>query len=167
MTEERCEQCGFDYQSVAPTDLPQLLEGLAHHFGQELRSRSGEDLRRRPFPDVWSPLEYSCHARDVLLVQRDRLYRALVEESPDMPRMHRDERVVLARYNSQVPEKVADQLRVAADLTGQAFGDVEPQLWKRTLIYNWPAPHQLDVTGLAAHTVHEVLHHLGDTRKTR
>ena len=72
-----------------------------------------------------------------------------------------------ADYNNQVPAKVADQLRVAADLTVQAFGDIEPHLWTRTLIYNWPAPHQLDVTGLAAHTAREVFHHVGDIRKPR
>lgn len=166
MIGERCEECGFDYGRVKPSSLPKLLDDLGKQFAHEL-DRDGHALRERPQPEVWSPLEYACHLRDVLLVQRDRLYRALVEENPDMPRMHRDERVVLARYSSQDPGEVAEQLRVAARLAGQAFGDVEPSAWTRTLIYNWPSPHQLDVTGLAAHTAHEVVHHLNDVRKSR
>jgi hypothetical protein len=66
-------------------------------------------------------------------------------------------------YGSVGPSvQVAEQLRVAAALAGQAFGDVEPSAWTRTLIYNWPRPHQLDVSGLAAHTAHEVAYHLMD-----
>jgi hypothetical protein len=39
-------------------------------------------LRTRPEEGVWSALEYACHVRDVFLVQRDRLYTALVEDTP-------------------------------------------------------------------------------------
>ncbi len=165
MIDEPCSECGFNYSTVKPSDLRELLDHLGGQIGEELRSHGVDELRRRPLPDVWSPLEYSCHVRDVLFVQRDRLYRALVEETPEMPRMHRDERVRLARYNTQDSVQVAEQLGVAAALTGQAFGDVEPSAWTRTLTYNWPAPHRLDVTGLAAHTAHEVIHHLEDMRK--
>jgi hypothetical protein len=34
------------------------------------------DLRTRPQPHVWSPLEYGCHVRDMLLVQRERVLTA-------------------------------------------------------------------------------------------
>ena len=46
-----------------------------------------------------------CHVRDVFLVQRDRLYTALVEDTPTFTPMYRDQRVTLARYNAQDPEE--------------------------------------------------------------
>jgi hypothetical protein len=33
---------------------------------------------------------------------------------------------------------------------------------RRRLIYNWPDARELDVLWLAAHTLHEGQHHLGD-----
>jgi hypothetical protein len=97
-----------------------------------------------------------------MLVQRDRLYLALVEDKPSFPRMYRDERVVLANYNNQDPMTVADQVEMAAELAASAFGELEEHHWKRLLIYNWPTPQEKDVAWLAAHTVHEARHHLGD-----
>ena len=44
-----------------------------------------------------------CQRRDVLLVQRDRLYDALVDDTPPTHPMHRDDRPVLAHYNEQDP----------------------------------------------------------------
>src|SRR6185436_16107921 len=78
-------------------------------------------LRRRPAPEVWSALEYACHVRDVLLVQRDRIYVSLVEDTPSFPPMYREERVGFARYNEQAPATVADQVDVASDLIAAAF----------------------------------------------
>jgi hypothetical protein len=88
-----------------------------------------------------------------------------VEDTPDCIRMHRDERVILGRYNSQQPVRVAEQLGFAAGLAGEAFADVDRSAWGRTLIYNWPDPHLSDVSGLAAHTVHETVHHLADFQR--
>jgi hypothetical protein len=97
-----------------------------------------------------------------MLIQRDRLYLALVEEVPSFPRMYRDERAVLARYNFQDPQTVADQILVACRLTAAAFGDLDEVHWRRTLIYNWPDSDERNVLWLGAHSVHEGRHHLGD-----
>jgi hypothetical protein len=59
--------------------------------------------------------------RDVFLVQRDRLYTTLVEDTPMFAPMSRDQRVTLARYNTQDPEEVVEQLATAARLIAQAF----------------------------------------------
>ncbi|WP_406044517.1 hypothetical protein OG799_08560 [Micromonospora sp. NBC_00898] len=40
--------------------------------------------------EVWSPLEYTCHVRDVLRVQGERLALALVTEEPEFTPMGRD-----------------------------------------------------------------------------
>jgi DinB superfamily len=158
----RCEQCGFDYEDQDPSAVPGALQAIARAFHTTLVATDPAVLRRRPGPDVWSGLEYACHVRDVFLVQRDRLYSALVEDTPNIGRMHRDERVVLARYNSQDPSAVAKELVMAADLAAAAFSDLDGEQRRRRLIYNWPTRQEKDVTWLIVHTLHEGRHHLGD-----
>ena len=162
MSAGRCDACDFDYSTVDPADVPGRLAPVIEAFRVGLRDHDARVLRIRPRPQVWSALEYACHVRDVLLVQRDRLYRVLVEEIPDCIRMHREERAILDRYNRQEPGRVARQLGFAADLAGEAFAGVDRSAWSRRLINNWPNPHLLEVRGLAAHTVHEAAHHLAD-----
>lgn len=139
-----------------------MLAQLGGRVSAALTSSEVDALRRRVRPDVWSALEYACHVRDVLLVQRERLYLALVEDTPDFARMYRDERVILARYNEQDADEVADQLTAATRLAAQAFAGLDEKQWRRRLIYNYPGPVGHDVAWLAAHTVHEIRHHLGD-----
>ena len=48
------------------------LTDVAARWGGTLATADVADLRRRPAPDVWSPLEYACHTRDVLAVFEER-----------------------------------------------------------------------------------------------
>jgi hypothetical protein len=157
-----CPQCGFDYDSVAADEVPTALERIGEAFREGLSMADGDAVGRRPRPEVWSALEYACHVRDVLLVQRDRLYLALVEDTPNFARMHRDERVVLAGYGEEDPRALEAQIVVAAQLAASAFARLDGAQWQRRLRYNWPEPEDHDVRWLAAHTVHEGRHHLGD-----
>ncbi|MFI1154959.1 hypothetical protein [Streptomyces sp. NPDC020817] len=49
----------------------------------------------RPAPGIWSPLEYACHVRDVLLVQRERVLAARRSNTPVADPMGRDEHVAV------------------------------------------------------------------------
>jgi S-DNA-T family DNA segregation ATPase FtsK/SpoIIIE len=157
-----CTDCGFDYASISQAEVPEGIAAIGPMFARRVRGIDPELLRRRPKASVWSPLEYACHTRDVLLVQRDRLYIALVEDTPTFAKMCRDERVSLARYNDQEPKEVADQLEFAAALTAQAFGALDFGHWLRPLIYNYPTPSQQTILFLGRHTIHEGRHHLAD-----
>jgi len=119
-------------------------------------------VHRRRSPEEWSPLEYSCHVRDVMLMQRDRVYVALVEDEPTFKPMYRDERVAFDRYDTQRPSVVADQIAMAADLLSRAFDGLEQAQWSRQLIYGFPDPARRDVEWVAHHTLHELVHHLMD-----
>ncbi len=180
---DRCEQCGFVYGEVAVTDIAIRLRASEGAYRAVLLDDGGESpgpsadpgpatgpgrrpaiLQRRPDPDTWSALEYTCHVRDVLLVQRDRTVLALVESNPSFARMSRDERVALARYDAHPPAQVVVQLGVAAELCATVFEGLTSDQWARPLIYNYPAPTPRDVAWVARNTVHEVEHHLGDVR---
>lgn len=50
-----------------------------------LRRHGAVGLRTRGHPGVWSPLEYACHLRDVLLIQRERVLAARRTDRPALP----------------------------------------------------------------------------------
>ena len=60
--QRECPECGFDAPSMDVHDIPELVRANAAAW-QEVLARP--DVRRRPRPGVWSPLEYGCHVRDV------------------------------------------------------------------------------------------------------
>lgn len=165
MSNTNCPECGHDQTSLDTSDLPDLITVTTVRIADELHIHPASVLRTRPGPKHWSPLEYACHVRDVLLVQRDRLYRALVEDEPDCTPMHRDRRAVLARYNHQDPLHVASQTIIAADLAADAFVAVDAADWNRPLLYHWPATRIITIAELAHHSTHETVHHLNDIRK--
>jgi hypothetical protein len=157
-----CEQCKFCYDDVATDEIAGRLQAGPAGYRAALSLASPGAIRRRPEPEVWSALEYACHVRDVLLIQRDRAVLAQVEELPSVARMHRDERVSLCGYADQDPGDVLAQLDMAADLCAKVFGRLDESAWSRRLIYNWPTAAERDLRWLGRHTVHEVEHHLGD-----
>lgn len=164
---DRCDPCGFIYADVNAQALPTRFAAfgaryLALLLPPDQPAAWSNILRTRPAADVWSALEYACHVRDVFLVQRDRLYTALVEDTPAFPPMYRDHRVTLARYNAQDPAEVAAQLATAARLIAQAFDALDPGQLQRRCIYNFPAPAEHPLLWVGQHAVHEGEHHLRD-----
>src|SRR5690242_3110957 len=101
-----CAECGFSYDT--DPDVPTLLTTWVAETATILQT--GGVLRTRRSPDVWSPLEYACHVRDVLLVQRERVLLARRVDRPDCTPMGRDERVEHEGYADQAPTDVARQL---------------------------------------------------------
>jgi hypothetical protein len=112
----RCDQCGFAYEEVAPDDVAGRLRAAPDRYRQSVANSSPQVVSTRPDPAVWSAIEYACHVRDVLLVQRDRAVVALVEDRPSFARMYRDERVALCGYGQQGMDDVLAQLAMAAEL---------------------------------------------------
>ncbi len=160
---DRCAGCGFTYDlDEADAAAEGIRAGTAALA--DLVEAGGEVVTRRSSPERWSPLEYACHVRDVLLVQRERVLRARREEAPTFAPMGRDERVVHDGYAEQAAADVARQLRDAALLFGGVLDRLGPDDWDRTVVYNYPSPWERSLRWVAVHTVHEVRHHLGDAR---
>jgi hypothetical protein len=164
---DHCAQCGFNYDEVAVEEVPGVLRFLGTAYRERLESGAQDPgkerlLRRRPEPEIWSALEYSCHFRDVLLAQRERLYLALVEDTPRFSSIYRDQRVLLARYSDDRVEDVAREVDMAAHLLARAFATLDDGQWQRRCIYSYPARMQRTIAWLARHTVHEGRHHLRD-----
>jgi hypothetical protein len=156
-----CAECGFTYLELPRRELADRVNGYGPLYASRLVSATG-DLRTRPTPVEWSPLEYACHVRDVALMQRDRLYVALVEDGPSFKPMYRDQRVEFDRYDRQEPETVANQLAMATSMLANAFDPLTNEQWTRPLIYGYPEAARRDVEWMAHHTLHELVHHLSD-----
>lgn len=161
----RCPECGFTYDLGEGSAAGRLIgEGIAEVVAI-LRRHAVVDLRTRRQPSAWSPLEYGCHLRDVLLVQRERVLAARRTDWPDCPPMGRDERVDHDGYAEQEPEDVARQLTDAAQMFSNVLDRLDTSDWTRSVIYHYPEPRERSLQWVAVHTVHEVQHHLLDIRR--
>jgi DinB family protein len=161
----RCEECAYDYDSLDRAELTGTLRTLALKYPAVLASASDEKLRAHPLDGIWSVLEYACHMRDVLRVQRQRLALALREDEPTFESMRRDERVIEEGYNDQDPRVVAQQLVDAAGALSDAYDALDEPSWQRTGIASYPSPDIRTVEWLARHTIHELEHHLMDVAR--
>jgi len=162
---ERCDGCGFVYDLALVDVAAAEIVARAGQMASILTGGEDRAVRRRPHPDTWSALEYCCHVRDVLLVQRERVLLALREDQPDVATMGRDERVEADGYNEQRPVDVARQLEDAALMFTGVLRRLDGQAWERTLMYNYPEPAERSLRWVAVHTLHEVTHHLGDVQQ--
>jgi hypothetical protein len=159
--EDACKECGFSYR-VGRGEITPWLRSDATVFVERLQVFDGGSVRRRPAPDVWSPLEYGCHVRDVLRIQRERVLLALREDEPAFAPMRRDERVVEDRYNEQDPEVVGQQVLDAANAFADVLDGLDDADWSRRGLYNYPEPQLRTIEWIAIHTNHELLHHRVD-----
>ncbi|MFD7256284.1 DinB family protein [Streptomyces sp. NPDC059874] len=159
-----CVECGFEYDlALAPT-VSALVKTTAGAYADLLRAEP-RVLRRRSAPDVWAPLEYACHVRDVLIVQRERVLAARRSDTPVAEPMGRDERVEHDGYVHQQPADVARQLQDTALLFANVLDRLSPADWERTLIYTYPERAERSLRWLAVHTLHELRHHLLDSHR--
>lgn len=160
----RCEECDFEYDLAQASNAAISIVADAADFAAMI-SGSGDDVRTRREPAVWSALEYGCHLRDVLLVQRERVLTARRRRRPSFEPMGRDERVDHDGYAQQEPADVADQLTMAAQLFANDLERLGRDDWDRIVLYNYPRRTERSLRWVAVHTVHEVRHHLLDARR--
>jgi hypothetical protein len=159
--EPACPECGFVYDLARP-EIITWLRSDTLAFVQRFLEIPEAKRRVRPAPEVWSPLEYACHVRDVLQVQRERVLLAQEVQNPEFVPMRRDERVTEDKYNEQDPDVVAREIGAAGVALIEALEGLDDAGWMRQGIYNYPAPTLRSVEWIATHTVHELLHHRGD-----
>ncbi|MGH3489625.1 MAG: DinB family protein [Actinopolymorphaceae bacterium] len=163
---DQCTECGFSDDLDQATEAGPSIRAGAADFATVLR-RTDVDVATRPAPAVWSPLEYGCHLRDVLLVQRERVLQARRTHQPAPAPMGRDERADHDGYTDQDPADVARQLTDAALMFAHVLSRLDPVEWERTLVYNYPEPTVRSLRWVAVHTLHEVRHHLLDVDRQR
>jgi hypothetical protein len=163
--ERPCPECGLDTQGFAREAVAGMLRANADDWQEVLAGPGGGDARRRPSPDVWSPLEYGCHVRDVFRLYDERLVLMLTVDGPHYPDWDQDATAVADRYGEQDPAVVAADLGEAAGLLAARFEGVSGDQWQRTGTRSDGA--RFTVESFARYFIHDPVHHLYDVTGAR
>jgi hypothetical protein len=155
--ERACPECGFDASTTPFNAIPQLIRENAAAWPAVL-ARS--DVRERPRPDRWSPLEYACHVRDVFDLYDHRLGLMLGEDDPTFPNWDQDETAVAERYQAQDPDTVAAALVANGERLAGSFASVTGDQLGRTGTRSDGARFTVETFG--RYLVHDPIHHLWD-----
>jgi hypothetical protein len=160
----RCEECGFDPDSVTSADAADAVRALGKRYRAPLtRLLPGEDARavlsKRPDPGVWSAVEYAAHVRDVLALFDRRIAQVLAEDDPDLEVVDHEAAVEEGGYRELDGAKVADELAAATEGLAQTLTSLAPGDWDRT---GRREGEPRSVLEIARRAVHEGNHHLLD-----
>jgi hypothetical protein len=155
--ERPCPECDFDARALQRTAISALVQRCAASFRAAL---AADDAARRPAPDVWSPLEYGCHVRDVCRRFDERLALMLAEDDPQFANWDQDETALADRYWTQQPPVVSAELTDAASAIGQAFAAVPADAWDRPGRRSNGSVFTVDTLG--RYFAHDLVHHAHD-----
>jgi hypothetical protein len=158
--EAPCPECGFNAASTLCTDVADKLRLAIAQWHAVLTTR--DDVRTRPRPDVWSPLEYGCHVRDVFRVYDGRIRRMLAEDGPHYLNWDQDQAAIDADYAAQDAAAVADELVVDGAKLANLFDAVEVEQWERTGFRSDGAAFTVDT--ISRYFLHDIVHHVMDVR---
>src|SRR5271156_3708171 len=131
--EETCSECTFDESLAQPNDVARALPPLATAIGHDVRALSAELGRRRPSPDVWSPVEYLGHLRESMAFHRWLIESALAEDNPSIPMVDPDESVAKAGYGDADIEALFGQFERRVDRLCQLLAELDDGAVNRTL----------------------------------
>ena len=155
--ERACPACGFDPTAQGLGDLPRLVHDTAMTWSEVL---ARADVGQRPSPDVWSPLEYGCHVRDVHVLFAERLRLMLTHDDPTFDNWDQDATAVEGDYGSQDAGAVAVALIEAAGTVAGIYASVVGAEKQRVGLRS--NGDEFTVESLGTYHLHDVVHHLHD-----
>lgn len=153
----RCDQCGTHAGDLAASDVAEAVRATTARWVAVL---GRADVARRPDPQVWSPLEYACHVRDVHRVYLERVDLMLTREDPHYANWDQDATAVAERYDLSDPTSVAMELAAAADALAARLDGITGDQWQRTGVRSDGAQFTIDT--MVRYYLHDVVHHLVD-----
>jgi hypothetical protein len=155
--ETPCPDCGFDSAAVRREEVPNRLGSNASTW---VRVLERDDAAVRPASNIWSPVEYACHVRDVHRVFRERLRLMLAVDDPLFENWDQDAAAVQDGYAEQAGSTVAAELAEASDAVAASYAGVEGDQWQRTGRRSDGSVFTIDT--LARYHLHDVEHHVHD-----
>ncbi len=118
------------------------------------------DVRDRPAPTVWSPLEYACHVRDVHRIFAARVDLMLQQVAPTFVNWDQDETAIVSRYADQDPSEVDIELIEAAGHVAGLYATVTPETAGRRCLRSNGS--EFTIVTLGTYHQHDVVHHVRD-----
>ena len=157
--QQACPDCGFDASAGADRQVAARLRANAARwpavFGRA-------DVRVRPEPRVWSPLEYGCHVRDVCRVFESRVNLMRSQVDPAFESWDQDVTAIADAYGEQDPAVVSGEVSAAAASAAAAFDGVGEGDWQRTGRRSNGSVFTIETLG--QYFLHDLTHHLRDVR---
>jgi hypothetical protein len=154
-----CPECGFDGSRYERDRYGAEVRRIGARW-QEVLAAEPDALRRRPRPDRWSTLEYSCHVRDVLDIFRQRVELMLVIDGAAFANWDQDATAVADRYDRADPAAVAAAIGSYAERLAAVFEAVPDDGWSRTGLRSDGARFTVETIG--RYLLHDPIHHLHD-----
>jgi hypothetical protein len=160
MSDDPCPECQFDGGTV--TDVAGEIDALGRKFSAPLtRYLPGEDgpalLRTRPAPEVWSPLEYACHVRDVLDLFEQRTRAMVADPGVAFGWWDHEAAVTDDAYNDEDPAAVAAAIADAATRYAETLRSLTDAEWAAS--GERRGGEIFTVDSLARYGLHEAKHH--------
>jgi hypothetical protein len=155
-----CSVCRLAYAGISVEQARSLIEPLPGRYRSALAELPDGGLRRNPAPEVWSPIEYLCHVRDVYVSHLIRLYRARTEDDPALEPMFNDLRARRLRYAERDGGATLEELDAAVAGLLEESTRFRPQDWSRP-VHRLPE-EQRTALWLLRNAAHEGVHHLTD-----
>lgn len=155
--ERPCPECGFEVDSFARDDIGALIRENMRAWQRVLGAGA---VGVRPRPDMWSPLEYGCHVRDVYRVMTGRVQLMLSADDPAFANWDQDETAETDAYSAQDPAVVAVEVGETGTVFAECFAGLSAEEWAR------PGRRSdgscFTVESIARYAVHDLVHHLVD-----
>lgn len=154
-----CPECGAAVGELSLADVAAANRENAAGW-RDVLGRGDAWVRARPAKDVWSPLEYACHVRDVFRLFAVRLDLMLTEDDPMFANWNPNETAEAARYDLADPAIVSAELSEAAEDLAVAFEQITEEQAQRPGRRSDGA--KFTVLSFARYEIHDPIHHLWD-----
>lgn len=155
----QCPDCGFTAAAVPGGDIAAWVMAATEPWSSVL---ARPDVTQRPRPQVWSPLEYGCHVRDVCRLFDQRLHLMLDQEEPTFANWDQDVTAVEDDYGSQDPAVVAEELAAAGAAYARSYAAVRADQWDRSGLRSNGS--RFTVLTLGQYGLHDLVHHVWDVQ---
>lgn len=150
-----CAECGF--QPFDPTQAAARLRVETLRWRTVLER---PDVAQRPAPQVWSPLEYACHVRDMVRLLGVRVEAMRDAEHPTFADWDGDAKAVELAYWQADPAQTWTELQASAAYAADALDSVRASEFDRSgqrsdgVVFT--------IASLSQYIGHEMEHHLHD-----
>ncbi len=155
--ERPCPECGFLAATMDPLAVGAAVRASLSRWQHAL---DRPDVRQRPEPGTWSPLEYTAHIHDVFVLFHHRLALMLNQDDPVFEDWNQDAAAIEGRYAELDPADLAERLTTAGERIALGFDALTTDQLNRSGRRSDGVA--FTVAGLGKYLLHEVVHHLHD-----
>ncbi|MGD6980937.1 MULTISPECIES: DinB family protein [Citricoccus] len=152
-----CDECGF-----RPFDAAETARRISAGTERWRAVLERPDAAQRPSEQVWSPLEYACHVRDMVRLLGERVKAIRDQEAPEFADWDGDAMAVKLAYWAADPGTTWEDLGRTTRRTVSVLESVPAGARDRTGRRSDGV--EFTVASLGQYIGHEMEHHLHDVR---